>query len=72
MSETYDLTIIGGGPGGYVSAIRGAQLGLRVAIVEKDRAMGGTCLLRGCIPTKAMLHDADVWAEVKRRLLSRG
>jgi dihydrolipoamide dehydrogenase len=72
MSERFDLTVIGGGPGGYVTAIRASQLGLKVAIVEKDRAMGGTCLLRGCIPTKAMLHDADVWSQVKKGGLIKG
>jgi dihydrolipoamide dehydrogenase len=61
MSDpTYDLTILGGGPGGYVAAIRAAQLGLRVALVEKDRALGGTCLQRGCIPTKALLHYTEL------------
>ncbi|MGC0362575.1 dihydrolipoamide dehydrogenase [Rhodococcus sp. 27YEA15] len=58
-SGKYDLLVIGGGPGGYVAAIRGAQLGLRVALVERD-ALGGICLNWGCIPTKAMLHGADV------------
>jgi len=52
--------VIGSGPGGYVAAIRAAQLGLRTALVEKDAAPGGTCLHRGCIPTKAMLHTAEV------------
>jgi dihydrolipoyl dehydrogenase len=58
--ETYDVTIIGSGPGGYVAAIRAAQLGLRTALVEKSPALGGTCLHVGCIPTKALLHSADV------------
>jgi dihydrolipoamide dehydrogenase len=61
MSDTtYDLTIIGGGPGGYVAAIRAAQLGLRVILVEKDPTLGGTCLHRGCIPTKALLHYTEM------------
>lgn len=72
MAEGFDVTVIGGGPGGYVAALRAAQLGLKVAIVEKDKAMGGTCLLRGCIPTKAMLHDADVWAGVSHGGLVKG
>ena len=55
-----DLIIIGSGPGGYVAAIRAAQLGLKVAVVEKDAKYGGTCLHRGCIPTKALLHTAEV------------
>jgi hypothetical protein len=59
----YDLVVIGGGPGGYVAAIRGAQLGGRVAVVEMDR-LGGTCLNRGCIPTKTMIHDADLYRQV--------
>ncbi len=59
------MTIIGAGPGGYVAAIRAAQLGLKTAIIEKDKNLGGTCLLRGCIPTKALLHTADVLDEMK-------
>lgn len=55
-----DLIIIGSGPGGYVAAIRAAQLGMKVAVVEKDAKFGGTCLHRGCIPTKALLHTAEV------------
>ena len=57
----YQLIVIGAGPGGYVTAIRAAQLGLKVAIVEKDK-IGGTCLNRGCIPTKALLHSANTYA----------
>ena len=64
-SEMFDVTIIGSGPGGYVAAIRAGQLGLRTAIIEKDKNLGGTCLLRGCIPTKALLHTADVFEEFK-------
>ena len=64
MSELKkDLVVIGSGPGGYVGAIRAAQLGLDVAIVEKDSRLGGTCLLRGCIPTKSILHSADLVEE---------
>ena len=59
-SFDYDLVIIGSGPGGYVAGIRAGQLGLKVAVVEKDPKLGGTCLHRGCIPTKALLHSADV------------
>ncbi|MEZ5063256.1 MAG: dihydrolipoyl dehydrogenase [bacterium] len=62
---TKDLVVIGSGPGGYVGAVRAAQLGLNVAIVEKDRRLGGTCLLRGCIPTKALLHSADLVQEMR-------
>jgi len=60
MATTYDVVIIGSGPGGYVAAIRAGQLGLKTAIVEKDGRLGGTCLLRGCIPTKSMLKSAEV------------
>ena len=63
MSEgnTFDLIIIGSGPGGYVAAIRGAQLGLRTAIIEKDENLGGTCLNVGCIPSKALLHSTEMY-----------
>lgn len=60
MSDSKDLVIIGSGPGGYVAAIRAAQLGMSVAVIEKDPKFGGTCLHRGCIPTKALLHTATV------------
>lgn len=60
------IVIIGGGPGGYICAIRAAQLGADVTVVEKD-SMGGTCLNRGCIPTKSILHSTLLWDEVKRR-----
>jgi dihydrolipoamide dehydrogenase len=61
----YDLVIIGGGPGGYVAAIRGAQLGASVALIERE-ALGGVCLNRGCIPTKALLHGANLFRELKQ------
>src|SRR5262249_10482597 len=63
--ESIDLAIIGAGPGGYVAAIRAGQLGLRTVIIEKDKNLGGTCLLRGCIPTKALLHTADLLDDFK-------
>ncbi|MDO9171333.1 MAG: NAD(P)/FAD-dependent oxidoreductase, partial [bacterium] len=56
-----DLVVIGAGPGGYAAAARGARLGLRTVLVEKDERLGGTCLLRGCIPTKALLQSARTW-----------
>jgi dihydrolipoamide dehydrogenase len=62
----YDLAIIGSGPGGYVAAIRAAQLGLKTVVVEKDAPLGGTCLLIGCIPTKVLLHHADLYDHFKR------
>src|SRR3990170_5898105 len=65
MPEPYDLVVIGAGPGGYVGAIRAAQLGLRAAIVERDK-LGGTCLHYGCIPTKAMLYTAEILDELRR------
>jgi dihydrolipoamide dehydrogenase len=66
--EIFDVTVIGTGPGGYVAAIRAAQMGLKTAIVERDPAgCGGTCLLRGCIPTKALLHTADLYEDLQHR-----
>ena len=58
---SYDLIVIGSGPGGYSAAIRAGQYGLKTALIEKQPRLGGTCLLVGCIPTKALLHTADVW-----------
>jgi len=58
---TYDLIVIGSGPGGYSAAVRAGQYGLKTAIIEKDPKLGGTCLHVGCIPTKSLLHTADVW-----------
>jgi len=63
--EDFDLIIIGSGPGGYVAGIRAGQLGLKVAVVEKDPKLGGTCLHRGCIPTKALLHTAALLDEIR-------
>lgn len=65
MSKTYDLVVLGGGIGGYSAAIRAAQLGKSVAIVERDK-LGGTCLHKGCIPSKALLRSAEVYATMKR------
>jgi len=61
----YDLAIVGGGPAGYTCGIRAAQLGLKVAIIEKTDKLGGTCLHWGCIPTKAMLFSAEIWDHLK-------
>jgi len=63
MADPYDLIVIGSGPGGYVCAIRAAQLGLRTAIVEKRATFGGTCLNIGCIPSKALLHASELYEE---------
>ena len=64
MPSSFDVLVIGGGPGGYVAALRAAQLGASTAIVEKDR-MGGTCLVRGCIPTKALLQSTELYSLAK-------
>ncbi|MEM9204722.1 MAG: dihydrolipoyl dehydrogenase [Pseudomonadota bacterium] len=65
MTDTFDLIVIGTGPGGYVCAIRAAQLGMNVAVVEKRATHGGTCLNVGCIPSKAMLHASDMLEEAE-------
>src|SRR5213592_1887276 len=64
-NEQFDVTVIGSGPGGYVAAIRAAQLGLKTAIVEKDKRLGGTCTLRGCIPTKQLLMSAHIYEQMQ-------
>jgi dihydrolipoamide dehydrogenase len=64
MAGSFDVVVVGGGPGGYVAALRAAQLGAKTAIVEKDR-MGGTCLVRGCIPTKALLQSSELYSQAK-------
>lgn len=65
MAITYDLLIIGGGPGGYTAAIKAAGLGMKTAVVEKEK-LGGTCLNRGCIPTKALLHASSLFATMQK------
>jgi dihydrolipoamide dehydrogenase len=72
MSETYDLAVLGAGSGGYVAAIRAAQLGLSVALVEKRDALGGTCLNVGCIPSKSLLESTGLYAAAKDSLKSHG
>ena len=64
MAGSFDIVVIGGGPGGYVAALRAAQLGASTAVVEKDR-LGGTCLVRGCIPTKALLQSSELYSLAK-------
>lgn len=73
MSEqTFDLIVIGSGPGGYVAAIRAAQLGFAVAIVEKRATLGGVCLNEGCIPSKALLESSEQFAKVNHELVEHG
>jgi dihydrolipoyl dehydrogenase len=69
---SYDLIVIGSGPGGYVCAIRAAQLGMKVAVVEKDKTFGGTCLNVGCIPSKAMLHASELYEETAQQFPKMG
>ncbi len=69
---SYDLVVIGTGPGGYVCAIRAAQLGMKVAVVEKWKTFGGTCLNVGCIPSKALLHASEMFAQAAHDLPSLG
>ncbi len=69
---TYDLVVIGAGPGGYVCAIRAAQLGLKVAVVEKRKTLGGTCLNIGCIPSKALLHASEMFEEAAHGMAPLG
>ena len=72
MAETYDVVIIGGGPGGYNCAIRAGQLGLKTACIEKHTKLGGTCLNVGCIPSKALLHASEFYAAAKNDFASMG
>ena len=67
MADRYDLVVIGAGPGGYVAAIRAAQLGMKVACVEKSKTLGGTCLNVGCIPSKALLDSSELYYHAKNR-----
>src|SRR5574341_1745991 len=62
--SAYDVVILGAGPGGYVAALRAAQLGASVCLIEKD-VVGGTCLNRGCIPSKALIHSAALWKRAR-------
>jgi len=64
--QQYDVVIIGSGPGGYVAGIRAGQLGMKVAVIEKDPFVGGTCTHRGCIPTKALLENAEIYEKIHR------
>src|SRR4051812_47138184 len=70
--KSFDLVVIGAGPGGYVAAIRAAQLGMKVACVEKDKTLGGTCLNVGCIPSKALLESSELYAQAAERFKDHG
>src|SRR5262245_21099786 len=72
MSDSFDLIVIGSGPGGYVCALRAAQLGMRVACVEKRSTLGGTCLNIGCIPSKALLQSSEEFHHAKHALKDHG
>ncbi len=72
MADIFDLVIIGAGPGGYVCAIRAAQLGLKTALVEKRHALGGTCLNVGCIPSKALLESSDLYEAAREQAAAHG
>ena len=72
MTDSFDVVVIGGGPGGYVAAIRAAQLGLRAACVEKRATLGGTCLNVGCIPSKELLHSTHLFEQAQHGFAGRG
>ncbi|MBD0321039.1 MAG: FAD-dependent oxidoreductase, partial [Gemmatimonadetes bacterium] len=69
MADTleFDLVVLGGGPGGYVAAIRAAQLGFKTACIEKEPALGGTCLRVGCIPSKALLDSSELFEQIRHK-----
>lgn len=71
-AEAFDLIVIGGGPAGYVGAIRAAQLGMKVACIEKRKTLGGTCLNVGCIPSKALLHSSEIYEQTKHHAEEHG
>ena len=70
--ETFDLIVIGAGPGGYVAAIRAAQLGMKVVVVEKRDRLGGVCLNEGCIPSKALLDSSEMFALARDKFAGHG
>src|SRR5712672_2803423 len=72
MPDRYDVVIIGAGPGGYIAAIRAAQLGLKTACVESRSSLGGTCLNIGCIPSKALLQSSEKFADARHALAEHG
>ena len=69
---SYDLVVIGTGPGGYVCAVRAAQLGMKVAVIEKNPTLGGTCLNVGCMPSKALLHASEMFEEAAHSFAKMG
>src|SRR5215218_1017670 len=70
--KTFDLVVLGGGPGGYVAAIRAAQLGFKTACIEKEAALGGTCLRIGCIPSKALLDSSELFEQIRHKAKDHG
>ena len=72
MSDKFDLVVLGGGPGGYVAAIRAAQLGLKTAVIDENPQFGGTCLRVGCIPSKALLESSHLAVEARDHMGSHG
>src|SRR3954466_10661145 len=71
-AQQHDLVIVGAGPGGYTAAIRAAQLGMNVACIEKEPALGGTCLRIGCIPSKALLESSEHYYSAKKGMDAHG
>ena len=72
MSDSYDLIVIGAGPGGYVAAIRASQLGMKIAVIERESRLGGTCLRVGCIPSKALLETGELYEQSRLHFAERG
>ncbi|MEE2745470.1 MAG: FAD-dependent oxidoreductase, partial [Pseudomonadota bacterium] len=72
MTDAFDLIVVGGGPGGYVAAIRASQLGMKVALVEKEENLGGTCLNIGCIPSKTLLASTHNFYFAKNNFAEQG
>ena len=72
MENNFDVIVIGSGPGGYVCAIRSAQLGFKTACIESKKTLGGTCLNVGCIPSKSLLHSSEIYHKVKNEFNSLG
>ena len=72
MNTNFDVIVIGSGPGGYVCAIKAAQLGLRAACIEVEKTLGGTCLNVGCIPSKSLLHSSEIYHKAKNEFKNLG